>query len=187
MPFPSPDTVSEAEFTQALDAFRFLLENLPEKVPYKAAQDTAFGEFLVRPFQLDEKYMDLTGDECSTISEQLKRAFGWNARIVEGGLIEGLERGPGLVGIHEIISQYHQKHPNNIVLKKWALDIVTALENVFEKHGQSVRIYQIRMITVIVDGVHQGSSRSRSRYEQYRRQEAKGARHIRFRFRARCV
>ena len=48
MPFPSPDTVSEAEFTRAPDAFRFLLENLPEKVAYKAAQDTAFGEFLVR-------------------------------------------------------------------------------------------------------------------------------------------
>ena len=112
MPFPPAETISDTKFSKALDVFYFLVDKMPHQVPYKGLDDTAFVEFLVRPFQLDEKYMGQTEDECSTISEQLKHAFSWNAHIVADGIIAKLEHGPGLLGVHEIISQYHRKHPS---------------------------------------------------------------------------
>ena len=48
------------------------------------------------------------------------------------------EQGPGLVAVHAVLLEYHQKHPSNMVHRKWVVDIANAVEHAFTLHGVPV-------------------------------------------------
>ncbi|KAK7041308.1 hypothetical protein R3P38DRAFT_2440761, partial [Favolaschia claudopus] len=100
-------------------------------LPHKATHDSEFEAFSVVPFCLDEKYLELTEDECSTISEMLKRSFGWNARTTGDCIVEIKERGPAICSLYPVLRDFNVKHPRNNVLRKWVLDIIEGAEKIY--------------------------------------------------------
>ncbi len=106
-----------ATFLDELDLFLFLVDHLPQQVPLKTPDESAFSDFFADSFVPDQEHLEMSGDVCSTISEHLKRVFGWQARTTEDGLIPKLERGPGLKAVHRVLLEYHQQHPNNDLMR----------------------------------------------------------------------
>ena len=52
MPFSAPEKISETEFEIALSTLHKALSQLPEQIPFKDAQSTAFKQFFT-PFTLE--------------------------------------------------------------------------------------------------------------------------------------
>jgi len=137
MPLPPPEKIPDHEFVGILDTLAFLILHLPTKLPHKTESDTIFKEFLP-PFELDPDYFDKTEDEIATIGEQLERVFGFKARSSGDGVLDIRERGPGLSAVHGVLDEYYHKYPNNMVHKKWIVDITNAVECVYLNYNVPV-------------------------------------------------
>lgn len=130
MPLPPPEKIPGHEFAGILDTLAFLISQLPTRLPHKTESDTIFKEFLP-PFELDPDYLAKTEDEIATIGEQLERVFGFKRRSSGDGVLDIKERGPGLSAVHGVLVEYFHKYPNNMVHKKWIVDITNAVEHVY--------------------------------------------------------
>jgi hypothetical protein len=64
----------------------------------------------------------------------LERVFGHAARSTGDGILPILERGPTICAVHDILSDYCNEFQDDIVLKKWAIDITKGVENVYNIH-----------------------------------------------------
>jgi hypothetical protein len=69
------------------------------------------------------------------LGEQLEGIFGWNAQTSEDGIIPILERGKAICALHPILKEYHEKFPDNNVLKKWVHDVMAGAEKAFMTCG----------------------------------------------------
>ena len=49
--------------------------------------------------------------------------------------------GKAICALHPLLKGYHEKYPDNNVLKKWAIDVTAGAEKAFTTHGVSVCIY----------------------------------------------
>jgi hypothetical protein len=90
-------------------------------------------------FSLDPELMERTGCEVSTLSEQLKRVFGWAARTTGDGIIPIVERGAAICALHDVFSAFFTKYPDNNVLKKWIIDVMVGAEKVYKTYNIEVR------------------------------------------------
>ena len=136
MPYPPPETVSRGEFIKVLAHLGHLLGNLPSQLPRWDGFDSVYSGFL--NFSLDEDILEKTGDEVATLGEQLERVFGWQTRPTGDGVIPITERGRAICALLPIFEKYHEKYPDNNVLKKWVIDVALGAERVFELHQVSV-------------------------------------------------
>jgi hypothetical protein len=122
MSYPPPENISADEFPAVLARLKHLLENLPTQLPSKNDVNSIYALFL--DFSLDPELMERTGCEVSTLSEQLKRVFGWAARTTGDGIIPIVERGAAICALHDVFSAFFTKYPDNNVLKKWIIDVM---------------------------------------------------------------
>ena len=161
MLFPPAEKVSESEFANILSRLEFLFGNLPTQLPTGDGPNSHYGNFLSFGLvRLDSDILEKTGDEVATLGEQLEYIFGWKARTSGDCVIPILERGKAICALHPILKHYHEKYPQNNVLKKWVIDIATGAEKVFEKYGVTVRhiishviIFELLMYKKIPDFV----------------------------------
>ncbi|KAJ7608836.1 ribonuclease H-like domain-containing protein [Mycena polygramma] len=130
----SAQTSYDDESQKALDLLGLLLLNLPSALPVKNQDDSAFAAFSAIPFCLDKKYLALTEDEPATISEMLKRCFGWDKRSTGDGIVDIAERGPAICAVHRVLGDFCAQYPGNSVLRKWVLDIVAGAEKVYKQY-----------------------------------------------------
>ncbi|KAJ7820574.1 hypothetical protein B0H14DRAFT_2833546 [Mycena olivaceomarginata] len=129
MPYAPANTISDAEFDQALAHLEPLLFNLPSDLPLKDARESTFAVFCpASRFVLDEKYFSLTECEVSTLSEMLKRSTG-------DGIVNIAEQGPAICAVHTVLRDFYVRHPGNNVLRKWVLDIIAGAEKVYTEFG----------------------------------------------------
>jgi hypothetical protein len=140
MPISPAESVSREEFGGILKRLKVLLSNLPSQLPLVADSKSRYNAFL--SFSLDPDILDKTGDEVATLGEQLEHIFGWRTRTSGDGIIPILERGRAICALHSILSEYHEKYPDNNVLKKWVVDVATGAEKAFETFGVEVSIRQ---------------------------------------------
>src|ERR1700679_95405 len=130
----------EGNFAAYLARLRSLLDpgNLPVSLPLcNKATESIYGTFL--HFTIDPDILEKTGDEVGAFSEQLKAIFGWKTRSTGDGIIPIKERGRALSAAVTVLSQFHEKHPNNAVIEKWGFDIGKGVEKVYQIHGHEVR------------------------------------------------
>ena len=67
----------------------------------------------------------------TTLGEQLESIFGWKACMSGDGIIPILEWGKAICTLQHLLKKYHEKYPENNVLKKWVIDITTGAEKMF--------------------------------------------------------
>ncbi|KAJ7794578.1 hypothetical protein B0H14DRAFT_3888682 [Mycena olivaceomarginata] len=119
MSYAPAETISKAEFKEAIAHLEHLLFNLPSLL-FK-----------------DE-------NEVATVSEMLKCSFGWQARTTGDGIVGILKRGPAISAVHQVLSTFCGKYPENI--GKWVLDIILGAEKVYAKFSVTVTPPQIGVI-----------------------------------------
>ena len=130
----------EGNFPVYLARLRSLLNpgNLPVSLPlHNKATESIYGAFL--HFTIDPDILEKTGDEVGVFSEQLKGIFGWKTRSTGDGIIPIKERGRALSTAVDVLSRFHDKHPNNAVIEKWGFDIGKGVEKVYQIHEHEVR------------------------------------------------
>ncbi|KAJ7671145.1 hypothetical protein B0H17DRAFT_1141586 [Mycena rosella] len=138
MPYPPAETISDEEFRGALEMLNPLLAHLPAALPRKEGNDSAFIEFSASPFCLDKGYLARTESEVATISEMLKRVFGWKTRTTGDGIVEITEAGAGICSLYPVFREFCRKYPGNNVIRKWVLDIIAGVEKVYKKWDAEV-------------------------------------------------
>ena len=109
----------EGNFSAYLARLHSLLDpgNLPVALPlHDEATKSIYGTFL--HFTLDPDTLEKTGDEVGAFSEQMKAIFGWKTHSTGDGIIPIEERGRALSAAIDVLSQFHEKHPNNAVVQK---------------------------------------------------------------------
>lgn len=124
-----------------LDRLRLLLENLPIQLPRKTSGNSLFESFLPLNFSLNQDLLEKTGSETSALSKHLKRIFGWQARTSGDGVVSILERGDAVLAMHQVLSTFSKKYPDDGVLQKWINDIIMGAEKTYELHNTPVRCY----------------------------------------------
>ena len=67
----------------------------------------------------------------ATLGEQLECIFGWKAHMFGDGIIPILEWGKVICALQCLLKKYHEKYPENNMLKKWVIDITVGAEKVF--------------------------------------------------------
>ena len=79
--YPAPETLSHDSFVPILTRLKLLLDNLPDALPSHGNTSEKFAIFLTQPddFVLDPDWMEKTECEVATLSEMLKKVFGWSA------------------------------------------------------------------------------------------------------------
>ena len=138
MSFPPPEKVSCEQFVGILARLQHLLANLPVQLHCPTNESESRYYFFLS-FNLDPDILEKTGDEIATLGEQLERVFGWKARTSGDCILPILERGKAICALHPVLKKYHEKYPENNVLKKWVIDIATGAEKAFETCGVAVR------------------------------------------------
>ena len=137
----SPSLVElEGNFAAYLARLRCLLDpgNLPASLPlHDEASESIYGAFL--NFTIDPKILEKTGDDVGAFSEQLKAVFGQTTLPTDDGIISIKERGRALSAVVDVLSQFHEKYPNNAVVQKWGFDIGKGVEKIYQTHGHEVR------------------------------------------------
>jgi hypothetical protein len=136
MLYQAAETISNQEFARILSRLATLLANLPINLPEKPVTESIYASFL--SFSLDPELLEHTGCEVATLGEQLERVFGWKARTTGDGILPIKERGKSICALHPLLESFYHRHPNNNVLKKWAIDIVVGVENVYAHFGTPV-------------------------------------------------
>jgi len=68
----------------------------------------------------------------ATLGEQLVYIFGWKACTLDDGIIQILKCRKAIHALHSILKNYHEKYPENNMLKKWVIDVATGAEKVFK-------------------------------------------------------
>ncbi|KAF9521628.1 hypothetical protein CPB83DRAFT_900472 [Crepidotus variabilis] len=121
----------EASLT-VLDHLKLLLDNLPTQLPEHLDGTSKFTDFL--NFSLDRDLLENTGSETSTLSEQLKRVFGWQSRTTGDGIVPILERGDAVCAVHGVLLSFWEKYPQDAVLQKWIQDIVEGAEKAYHTY-----------------------------------------------------
>ena len=137
----STDIISHEQVVAILAHLDFLLANLPTQLPNADGPDSQYGAFL--SFALDPEILEKTGDEVATFGEQLERIFGWKACTSGDGIIPILERGKAICALHRLLKKYHEKYPENNVLKKWVIDVTAGAEKVFAMYETAVRVFYL--------------------------------------------
>ena len=107
-------------------------------LPTADGPDSRYGAFL--SFALDPEILEKTGDEVATLGEQLESIFGWKVRTSGDGIIPILEWGKAICALQHLLKKYHEKYPENNVLKKWVIDITAGAEKVFALYEIAVRV-----------------------------------------------
>ncbi len=148
MGYPEPTTITNDEFWSILDKLGLLLRDIPKELPDGGTTSTHYGTFI--NFHLDEELLDKTGDEVSTLGEQLECIFGWKARTSGDGTLPILEHGKSIQALHSIFSTFYQKFPENNVLKKWVIDVCIGLEKVYEQYHKEISATTIYIMTSLM-------------------------------------
>ena len=88
--YPVPETLSHDNFMPSSSSF-WIIGCLPSH----GASDTSekFAISLTQPddFVLDPDWMEKTECEVATLSEMLKKVFGWSAKTTGDGIVELME------------------------------------------------------------------------------------------------
>ena len=113
-------TLDATQLDQQLILLRSLLLGLPPSIP-EGTQFYNFKYFSVIP---DE--VDFYG-EAGAVNHSLELIFCPGKRVTEP--IQFHERGSGLVAVTETLRAYTAKFPEDNVLQKWILDLITAAEH----------------------------------------------------------
>ncbi|KAI0643457.1 ribonuclease H-like domain-containing protein [Trametes meyenii] len=137
--FESMQTSLE-DFGAFLSRLRLLLDpqNLPTQLPLRDGYESKYAVFL--NFELDPEILEKTEGEVATVSEQFKGVFGWQARTTGDGIIPIEERGSALSAVVDVLRRYHEKHPQDAVLQKWAYDLGTAAEHVYSMYNKELPV-----------------------------------------------
>ena len=132
---PAPEELSHQEFGLILDKLQLLLENLPNQLPSKSVDgpDPSYYASFIN-FQPDDELVDMTGSKGGALNMHLEHVFGHAARLTGDGILPILERGPAICAVHDILSNYCNEFQDDIVLKKWAIDIMKGAEKVYNIH-----------------------------------------------------
>ncbi|KAF6748269.1 ribonuclease H-like domain-containing protein [Ephemerocybe angulata] len=136
MDYPDPWLVPASEFPTVFARLHRLLHSLPNQLPERSPSSSKYGSFLDHSLDLD--IFEKTEDEVATVSEQLKRVFGWDTRSSGDGIVSIEERGEGICAIEGFLRHWHEKYPEDNVLKKWIIDILRGAEKVYRDHGQEI-------------------------------------------------
>ena len=135
MLLPTAETILPAEFPHFLQHLESLLNNLPDAIPI----GDKYSAFLT--FVLDPELVEKTGHEIGALSEQFKRIFGWQARTTSDGILSIEERGLPICSVVKVFQRFHHQYPEDVVLKKWAVDIAIGAGKVYSQHGLLVIKY----------------------------------------------
>ncbi|KAM6503573.1 hypothetical protein JOM56_000516 [Amanita muscaria] len=135
--YPDAENCSHDEMKIILQRVKLLLDNFPDQLPEKPAQKSKFADFL--NFTLDPDLLEMTGSEVSTLSEHLKRVFGWDARTRGDGIVPFMERGIAVRALHPVFADFLTRYPEDNVLKKWIIDVLKGAEKVYLELGVPVR------------------------------------------------
>jgi len=127
--FPDAERCSHDEMEDILNRLKLLLDNLPGQLPFIPASESKFHGFI--KFSLDPDLLEKTGSEVSTLSEQLKRAFGWAARSQGDGIVPITERGIAINALHTVFADFLTRYPDDNVLKKWIIDVAKGAEKIY--------------------------------------------------------
>ena len=141
MAIPNPETISHAEFPILLAHLRTLLRQLPDTLPIGDAASSKYQMFL--SFKLDADLLEQTGSEIGALNEQFKAVFGWKTRTTGDGLLSIDERGPAVCAVVNVLEGFHHRHPDDNIIKKWAVDIAKGATQVYVQHG--VMVIQVRL------------------------------------------
>jgi len=139
--YPAPETLSHDSFVPIPTRLKLLLDNLPDALPSHGNTSEKFAIFLTQPddFVLDPDWMEKMECEVATLSEMLKKVFGWSARTTGDGIVEFTERGPAVSAMHGVLSRFWpgkgRRHENNNVLKKWIIDIAIGAEKCYTTYN----------------------------------------------------
>ena len=136
----------EGDFPLYLTCLCSLLDpgNLPVSLPLcDKAMDSIYGTFL--HFTIDPDILEKTGNNVGAFSEQLKAIFGWETHSTGNGIIPIKERGRALSAVVDVLSQFHEEHPNNAVIQKWGFDIGKGVEKVYQIHGHNMHHFIIHI------------------------------------------
>jgi hypothetical protein len=121
---------------QVLDRLKLLLDNLPQQLPIRTPNESAFSLFLF--YTIDKELLEKTGCEVSVLSDQLKNIFGWKARTTGDGVVVIDERGEAICAMHAVLADFWKHYPQNNVLRKWIFDILKGVERAYQLHNVSV-------------------------------------------------
>ena len=132
MPLPTAETILPTEFPHFLEHLQGLLRNLPDAMPVGDKYSTFLS------FSLDPELVENTGHEIGALSEQFKRIFGWRARTTGDGVLPIEERGLPNCSVVNVFHHFHHQYPEDVVLKKWAVDIAIGAEKVYRQYGLMV-------------------------------------------------
>jgi len=97
MPFPTPESLTPAEFQDVPVYLRTLLQNLPPALPAGTSLASKYLIFL--SFTLDDELQECTGSEIGALNEQFKQIFGWKTRTTGSGILLVEERGPPICAV----------------------------------------------------------------------------------------
>ncbi|KAF8137528.1 hypothetical protein EV363DRAFT_1536446 [Boletus edulis] len=130
---PTPELLTPEQFKAFLKHLDALLQNLPDAVPVGVPTASKYDYFL--SFTLDADLEERTGCEIGAFNEQLKGIFGWKARTTGDGILPIDERGEPICAVVSVLRRFHEKYPNDAIVKKWAVDIALGAEKLYRQHG----------------------------------------------------
>jgi hypothetical protein len=111
-----------AEIDDQLETLKILLLDLPDSVPNGDQYYNFSKDFVPNP----EKVEDFGGENCA-VNHALEVAF------CPGGQRDGpiilKEKGPGLVGVVDLLDTWTQAYPQSTVLQKWIRDLIDAAQH----------------------------------------------------------
>ncbi|KAF8124090.1 hypothetical protein EV363DRAFT_1454853 [Boletus edulis] len=135
-PIPTPESLTPEEFKGFLKYLDTLLQNLPDALSVGIPTASKYDIFL--SFTLDDALQERTGCEIGAFNEQFKGIFGWKARTTGDGILPIEERGEPICAVVSILRGFHEKHPNDVIVKKWAVDIALGAEKLYKQYGIEV-------------------------------------------------
>ncbi|KAG9100886.1 hypothetical protein FS749_012206 [Ceratobasidium sp. UAMH 11750] len=106
------------EVAKLLRELKALLSALKSSLPLVPLQQSKYASLV--GFNPDPNLVDDIG-EVGAVNTELERIFGHRQR---GLKIE--ERGQAIQSIHSVLAQYLDRHPGDVILQKWLLDVLSA-------------------------------------------------------------
>ena len=125
-----------ASFSACLHQLRVLLKNLPETLPYTEVKESLYYSF--KSFSVSDELVEKTGSEESALNEHFKSVFGWKTRTTGDGILDIVERGPGIRKVVGFLEHFHAKYPADTVLQKWCEDLWRGAVKVYKTHSKEV-------------------------------------------------
>jgi len=111
-----------------LTRLQYLLENLPESLPYHDLDSTKYA------FYTSDDDVKEYGDEASATNHQLEVIFG--ARQNTGGIVPIKERGPGICAVVSFLAKCPLPDAQ---IELWVNNLCSSAEKLYGEMGKKVR------------------------------------------------